>query len=110
MKNFVQRGKVLDFVNGTGAAILSGALVIAGALFGIAVTDIAVGETGAVNLEGVYELPKAAGAITQGAKVYWDATAGNVVTTASGNTLIGYAFEAAASGATVVRVLLSNGI
>jgi predicted RecA/RadA family phage recombinase len=110
MKNRIQNGKVLDYVNGTGTAILSGSLVIFGVLFGIAVTDIAIGETGAVELQGVFELPKATGAITQGAKVYWDATAGKITTTASTNTAIGAASEAALSGDATVKVLLVNGI
>ncbi|WP_082434895.1 DUF2190 family protein [Pedobacter sp. Hv1] len=108
MKNKIQVGKILDYTNTTGSAITSGSLVIFGILFGVAVTDIAVGETGSVEMTGVFEFPKASGAITQGAKVYWDATAGNVTTTATSNTAIGGCAEAAATGATTVKVLLQS--
>lgn len=110
MKNRIQSGEVLDFANITGALILGGSLVVFGALAGIAVADIADGETGAVALTGVYNLPKAAGAITQGAKVYWDATNKVVTTTASGNTLFGTCAEAVLTGATSVNVLLVQNV
>lgn len=110
MKNKIQNGKVIDYTNGGGAAIASGALVVIGVLAGVAVSNIAVGESGAVDLQGVFELPKVTGtAIAVGDKVYWDATAGNVTKTASGNTAFGAAVEAAVSAATTVKVLLVQG-
>ena len=57
----------------------------------------------------MYELPKAVGAIDPGAKVYWVASGKNVSTSASGNTPIGAATEAAGSADAKVRVRL-NGI
>lgn len=110
MKNKVQNGKVLDFTNGTGAKILGGSLVIFGALIGVAVADIEIGATGAVDLHGVFEFPKATGAIGQGDKVYWDATAGNVTKTATSNTVFGAAAEAAVSADLTVKVLLVAGL
>jgi len=110
MKNKIQNGRIIDYVNGTGSLIASGSLVIFGVLFGIAVTDIADGETGAVELEGVFELTKATGAIAQGAKVYWDGTAKKVTTTSTDNTAIGACAEAVISAATTAKVLLINGI
>ena len=105
-KNFVQDGHILDVL--AGSNIVSGAVVIIGTIAGIAIADIASGKTGAVRIAGVFSLPKAAGvAITQGAKVYWNAGAGNVTTTASGNTLFGVAAVAAASGDANVSVLLN---
>ena len=110
MKNYVKKGEVLDWNNATGSAVLSGDLVISGALAGVATTNIADGEIGAVALKGCFILPKATGAITQGAKVYWVTADKNVTTTASGNTLIGVAAEAAGSAETEVKVTLTNGI
>jgi predicted RecA/RadA family phage recombinase len=110
MKNFIKRGHVLNYTNGTGAAILAGMVIIIGALVGIPVTDIGAGEVGAVNLKGVYEVPKAAGAITIGAKLYWDATNKNITTTATNNTYAGIAYLGAAAGETTVQLLLANGI
>lgn len=109
MKNKIQPGHVLDYTNGTGAAILAGTLVVFGVLFGVAVADIPDGETGAVDLEGVFEFPKASGAITQGAKVYYDATAKNVTTTAASNIAIGGCAEAVLTGALTVKVRLVQG-
>jgi predicted RecA/RadA family phage recombinase len=108
MINKVQEGKKLDFVNTTGAAIKSGDLVIFGALAAVAITDIAAGDTGAVDLQGVYRLPKAAGAITQGAKLYWVTADKNLSTVAAGNTLVGAAAEAALAGDAEVNLLITN--
>lgn len=67
--------------------------------------------------KGVYDVVKANGAISAGAKVYWDAdgnpqggTAGTgaATTSTSGNKMMGYATEAAAETAEVVRVVLAS--
>lgn len=104
--NFVREGKVLNYTP-SGSNIISGALVIMGNIAGVAVTDIADGNTGAVYISGVFLLPKASGAITQGAKLYWDSTNSNVTTTASGNAIIGVAATAHVSSDTTVNVLLN---
>lgn len=102
MKNFISHGNTLDWTNGTGADVASGDGVMAGSLFGIAAGDIADGEQGVLNVNGVYELPKTASqAWTVGQKVYW--TPGGAATTvASGNTLIGVAAAAVGGGASEV--------
>lgn len=107
MKNFVQPGDSLTFTSG--AAVSSGQGVVMGALFGVAASAAEAGDPFEAAVVGVFELPKAAGAIAAGMRVYWSAGAGNVTTTASGNTLIGAATEAAADTATTVRVRL-NGV
>ena len=108
-KNHVQPGKVLDFVNDTGAAIASGDVVKAGALLGVALKDIAIGATGSVAVDGVFTVPKVAGtAITQGATVVFKAatkafTVGAAATgDVSGASAV--AFNAAASADTVVNI------
>jgi predicted RecA/RadA family phage recombinase len=110
MKNFVKRGEVIDYVNLSGSDINSGDFVFVGSLFGVAQTDIANGATGAVLLKGAVILPKAAGAIAQGAKVYWITGTLNVTATATSNTFIGYAVSAALTGDTTAEVQLANGI
>ena len=60
-KNHVQPGKVLDYVNDTGADIASGDVVKAGALLGVALKDIPDSETGSVAVDGVFAVPKVAG-------------------------------------------------
>lgn len=105
--NYVQRGEALNYT--AGADIKSGDFVLIGALGGIAKTDIANGKSGAVHVKGVFSVAKASGAVTQGAKLYWNSTNSNLTTTASGNTFVGVAAEAAASGDATVKVLLNEG-
>lgn len=108
MTNKIQEGEVLDYVNTTNAKVLSNQLVFVGILFGVAVADIEPGATGAINLTGVYEFPKATGAIAQGEKVYWSAANSNVTKTATDNIEIGAAARAELSATATVRVLLCN--
>jgi predicted RecA/RadA family phage recombinase len=108
MKNYVQNGKNVDVT--APYAVASGGGVLVGALFGVAVADIANGETGTICTEGVYTLAKASGAGTggaQGAKAYWDNTAKKVTGVAGDNVAIGYFMAAAATADTSATVRLS---
>jgi len=106
MKNFVQIGDVLDYT--PGSAVASGAVVVMGVRIGIAVADIAANATGAVRVKGVVELAKlGTDTPAQGALLYWDAANSRLTTTASGNTLAGYAAKAAGNGATTVWLHLN---
>ena len=113
-KNKVAEGKTIDYVN-AGSAISSGDVVVVGNLLGVALVDIANGETGAVAICGVYELPKASAAvIAQGETINWDVSAGNVddnlATPATGDLSGGcVAVDAAAATTTVVNVALNVG-
>ena len=107
--NFVQEGKALNYTP-SGADVASGDFVLIGAIGGIAKTDIADGKTGAVHVSGVFSVAKASGAVTQGQKLYWNTTNSNLTTTASGNTIVGVAAEAAASGDANVKILLNVGL
>ncbi len=108
MKNAIQDGNRLSIVSG--GAIASGAGVLTGALFGVAITAAnASGQAVELALTGVYALPKATGAgtaLTQGALVYWDATNSRVTGTATGNTLIGHCHVAAGTADATVAVRL----
>lgn len=106
MKNFVQDGDVLTLTAPYAVASGGGALV--GTLFGVATSTVANAAQGEFATTGVFDLPKASGAITQGAKVYWDNTNKVVTTTASGNSLIGAAIAAAVSGDATARVRLNG--
>lgn len=103
---YIQRGAVLDYVNSTNATIEAGTIVSLTTRCGVAAADIPAGTTGAVMVEGVFELPKATGAITLGAACYYVAADGKVGTTASSNIPCGYCVEAAASGDATVKVKL----
>ncbi len=74
MKNYIQPGNVLTLTMPT--AVKSGEGILVGALFGVAGTDGASGAVVECAVTGVYDLPKAAGAITQGQAIYWDTAAG----------------------------------
>lgn len=55
--NFVQEGNVIDWYNGTGSDVDSGALVQVGFRgMGVALGDIASTATGSVMIDGVFDL------------------------------------------------------
>jgi len=107
--NFIQEGKALDYTP-SGSSLVSGEFLLLGIIGAVAATAIADGKTGAVHVSGVFSVPKASGAITQGAKLYWNSTNSNLTTTATGNTIVGVAAEAAASGDANVKILLNVGL
>ena len=109
MKNYVQPGNTLTLVAPAGGTT-SGAGLLVGAIFGIASSTVDASAEVAVDVVGVFELPKAVGAVTQGAKVYWDNTAKNVTTTVGTNTLIGACTVAAANGDTTIQVRLNGAV
>lgn len=108
MQNYKQPGQTVTFTAPSGG-VTSGLGYKIGQMFVVATNDVAETEEFEGLAVGVAELVKASGAWTEGALLYWDDTAKNVTTTASGNLLIGCAAAAAASGATVGEVRL-NGI
>lgn len=89
--------------------ISSGDLVKIGGMVGVAVNGGVENDVVAVNLCGVYEVPKASGAITKGARLYYDAAEGELTTTAAGNTFAGFAWQAQQSGDATCLVRLWNG-
>ncbi|MBF0437441.1 MAG: DUF2190 family protein, partial [Magnetococcales bacterium] len=104
MKNWILSGDTVTVV--APAAVNSGEGLMVGSLFGVAVSTAAINENVEISTTGVVDLPKASGAITQGAKIYWDNTAKNITTTVGTNTLIGCAIVAAAVGDATARVRL----
>lgn len=108
MQNYISSGDSIDVVLPEGTK--AGVPYIHGTLIGIPVTEGDGVNFQALQLRGIYRLPKANAAITAGAKVYWNATDSNLVTTASGNTLVGAATAAAGTGTTEVDVVLTNAV
>jgi predicted RecA/RadA family phage recombinase len=111
----VSEGNLIDYT--PGSAVVAGQVVVQGSVVGIASGPIAANTPGALNTSGLYKVVKVVGAITAGVNVYWDAdgdpvggTAGTgaVTTVSTGNTLIGWAIAAAASGDATVLVKLAN--
>lgn len=107
MASLKQDGDKWDYTPGSAVAV--GAVVVLNDTIGIAERPIAANTLGAVSVEGVYEMPKASGAIGQGAVVYWDSTNSNITTTSSGNKRAGKAAAAAASADTVALVAINLG-
>lgn len=108
MKNYIEKGTTIDYVV-SGDAVKSGQIVVVEKVIGVALTDGAVGETIALKTEGVFALPKATGAIEQGAAVYYDNSAKNITTTDSGNTLVGVAWAKAGSSDADIAVKINSG-
>ena len=105
MRNHVQPGRTLTIP--APAAVVSGGVVVAGQIIGVANGSAAEGDPVDVDVEGVFSLPKVAAlAIDVGDLVYWDSTAGLATKTATGNKKLGYATEAAANPSASVNVRL----
>ena len=85
---------------------LAGQGALVGAMFGVAVVDVLSGVSAAFETEGVFDITKATGAVTQGAKMYWDNTAKNATTSSSSTTFIGYATQAQLSADATCRIKL----
>ncbi len=107
MKNWVQPGITVTVI--APVAVNSGDGLLVGALFGVATATAAISTNVEMITVGVVDLTKAAVAITQGARLYWDNTAKTLTTTATGNTMVGCAIVAAAVGDSTVRMRL-NGV
>ena len=109
MRNFVQKGETITVI--APATVVSGQGVLVGALFGVAITGAASGAPVEIQVSGVINLPKAAGSIGAGARVFWDNATGRVTTTNTGNQCIGIhvglTANAAADG-TPIPVLLGG--
>lgn len=104
-KNFVQDGATLTLTAPYAVSSGNGALV--GALFGVALADVANGAEGEFSVTGVFDVTAlSTDVIAQGAKVYWDDTNKRMTGTASGNTLVGVVTKAKANGDTTARVRL----
>ena len=105
-KNYKHAGEVAQVT--VSADVSSGDPVAFEDRVGVALTDIASGQTGSVQVCGVWTLPKvASGAIPQGKTVYLT-PGGSITATASGNKKAGYADVSAADGETVISVALSS--
>lgn len=108
MARFVQHGDTIDY--SPVAAATAGTVVVQNDLIGVVMTDIAAGGKGALGVEGVYEIAKAAEAIAVGEKVWWDGANSRVTKTKGQLTVLaGKAVSAAASGDATVNVLLNEG-
>jgi len=103
---FVQLGDVIDHT--PGANVANGKMVVIGVRVGIALAAIAANTTGPLAVAGMFTYAKlSTDVVAQGALLYYDSANDRLTTTASGNTLAGYAAAAAGNGATTVAVKLN---
>lgn len=109
-KNFVQPGNSLDIAAPSGG-VVSGTPYLIGAIVLVAQSTVAAGVVASFATGGVWKVDKATGqAWTVGALIYWDNTAKNFTTTASGNTKAGFVAAVAASGDTTGVVKLNTSV
>jgi predicted RecA/RadA family phage recombinase len=97
MLTYVQGGDKPDvlFVNVAAAGI---PVLIGNGLFGVPFNNQGQGTLGPLAITGVFKMSKAAGAVTPGAKAYWDNTNKKITGVATGNTYVG-AFPVGAADA-----------
>jgi predicted RecA/RadA family phage recombinase len=109
--NYVEPGMTMTWTNGTGSAVVSGQVVKAGNILGVALVDIASTASGSIAISGVYKVPKVSGAvIAQGESLTWDVSAAafddNAAVPATGDVTgpPAVAFQAAGNGVTTMTV------
>lgn len=103
-KNYQQQGLTVEIKNTGKTAILSGDLVMVGALACVAATNIDAGGTGDGFAEGVFLLKKKTGvALTAGQAV----TADKGIVADKGGVPVGVTWEAAEASAELVPVKLN---
>lgn len=112
MQNYIRDGRCIDIT--PTADVIGGDIVVLPGMIAIASTDIPAGVAGSAVPHGVFELPKAAEAFAQGARVYLDATEADNITTyaataTAGEIFAGIAWASAASGDDVVQVNINFG-
>jgi predicted RecA/RadA family phage recombinase len=105
MADYVQKGHVLDYTPST--AVAAGAVVVVGALVGVAPRPIAANALGSLAVEGVFSMPVATGATgAQGSAINWVAASG--VAHASTGVTAGKLAKARLVGDTTVEVILNK--
>lgn len=109
MKNMIKDGDITDVV--LAAAIVSGAGLKVGSLFGVAVKSGGIGDTVGIKHTGIFDLAYGVAATAAvGDLIYWDDTAKNVTKTTTSNTKVGVCVKAAGSGDATMRVRLVQNI
>lgn len=107
----VQAGRVINYLNPSDAAadIKVGDVVGLVSMCGISETNISKGATGAVVLEGVWEVKAVTNAsFAVGDVVYWNAENGYVTKTSTNNVFFGIVIEAKGTTAAKAKVMLGR--
>jgi predicted RecA/RadA family phage recombinase len=106
---FKTTGDTIDYP--AASAVVDGEVLTIGRIVGVVVrgvtaADIAAGRKAALQIEGIFEMPKTAPlAISQGDACFWNDSADKITKTTT-DVFCGFCTEDAASAATVVKVRL----
>lgn len=107
MTNYIQKGDIVDYTNNGSAVIAYGDVIVGEDRVFVAAEEIAVGATGGVHAEGVFEFVTSdTTAIAYGQKLYFNATSKVATATSSDNVAIGYAVQAIAASEGSKKVLV----
>lgn len=97
---YTQEGKIVPYLNQGDQPIKYRDIVVLKDIIGVAVTDIAQGAVGSLQISGVFEMPaEATAAFAVGELLYWNSTDNLVTVTAADNKKIGVAVAAKAAAA-----------
>lgn len=108
MKNFIQPGNSIDIVAPSGGTVSGNAILVGAALFGVATATRAQGEDAAIDVEGVFILPKlSANVVAVGAKLNWNDTNDELQLATSDLDNVATAIEAAGNGVLELKVRLT---
>jgi len=105
-----KNGAVIDWINGTGSNVAAGDVVVVGCLVGVAVADIANGESGVLEVTGSWVLPAVNDtAFSAGDLLYWDATTKKATKTEAGNAVLGACLANKVTAGTSCVALINQG-
>jgi len=105
---FLHEGKAIDYTPQEN--IPAGSVVVISELIGITHRDIAAGQLGTLNLNGVYEIVKEVGSstgIAAGNRIFWNQTT-QVASKTSVGIYMGKAVQAAGDNGAIVLVKLDQ--
>lgn len=104
MLNKSQKGGTLKYRNQGSEPLKGGDLVLVGDVLGVAATDISVGALGVLVMEGVFNLAKDGGAMTQGQRLYVDAQGLISASPSSNPAGVAWADAGAGEGLALVKI------
>jgi len=108
MKNFIQPGNSIDIVAPSGGTVSGEAIKIGDTLFGVASATRAENEDAAIEVEGVFELPKlSSDVVAVGKKLNWNDTNDELQLATSDLDNVATAVEAKGNGDTLIKVRLT---
>jgi predicted RecA/RadA family phage recombinase len=100
---YLHDGQAIDIIPATDIPL--GAVVVLGALIGVATRAIPAGALGSLCLEGVFQIPRTTGApIEQGTVLFWDPAQGQVTPDDDGGSRRRFGIAVTSVGATAPTI------